>query len=97
MIEMSVCIRCGKLRILDKTWREQVGTSLLTHTDTVCPDAKCQKLVEALLKDRHDIFDARLKASLKRRVENRKRNVELRRSKLEPLGALHRLKHAIKH
>lgn len=78
---MTACIRCGKLRILDKTWIEQVGWSKVTHTSTICPDADCQKLVNTLLKDRHDINDARIKASLKRRTENRKRGMELRRAK----------------
>ncbi|MBI4036574.1 hypothetical protein HY386_01710 [Candidatus Daviesbacteria bacterium] len=42
------CIKCGKERILSKTWKEYVGVSknLLIHTLTVCPDTACQKLVD---------------------------------------------------
>jgi hypothetical protein len=84
MAVMTTCIRCGKLRILGRIWSEEIGTSHLTHVDTVCPDAVCQKLVEALLKDRFDVNDARIKASLKRRIENRKKSLETRRSKNPP-------------
>ena len=44
------CIRCGKQRIDSKTWEEKItnfmGTSIITHTQTVCPDPECQKIVE---------------------------------------------------
>lgn len=44
------CIRCGKERIVIKTWKEKMktysGTSLLIHTETGCPDKNCQKIVE---------------------------------------------------
>ena len=47
------CTRCGKERILGKTWKEEVatffGTSTVVHTDTVCPDSDCQKIVEEKL------------------------------------------------
>ncbi len=85
-MEMTACIRCGKVRILGRTWSEHIGSSLVTYTNTICPDADCQKLVEVLLKDRHDTNEARSKASLARREENRKKSVELRRSK-RPLNS----------
>ena len=93
MVEMTACIRCGKVRILSRTWSEQIGLSLVTYTDSVCPDDDCQKLVETLLKDRHDINEARSKASLMRREENRRKGVELRRSKAVQIGSVHRVKH----
>ncbi len=44
------CIRCGKQRIVLREWKEKittlVGVSLVVHTQTVCPDQTCQKLVE---------------------------------------------------
>lgn len=40
------CIRCGKQRIVVKTWTEYVGTSLVKYSETACPDAGCQKIVE---------------------------------------------------
>lgn len=51
MNNSNPCIRCGKERIISKTWKEELtnffGTSTITHTETVCPDEECQKLVEA--------------------------------------------------
>lgn len=44
------CTRCGKQRVDGKTWKEKVtnffGTSVIIHTETVCPDKECQKIVE---------------------------------------------------
>lgn len=40
------CIRCGKTRVVAKVWKEYVGKSLVTYTETVCPDPACQKIVE---------------------------------------------------
>lgn len=55
------CIRCGKERVVVKTWKEKMetyaGTSLLTHTETGCPDKACQKIVEEeyrVRKERND-------------------------------------------
>lgn len=45
------CIRCGRERVVAKTWKEQVTTlsnvAILTHTSMICPDPECQKIVEA--------------------------------------------------
>lgn len=47
------CTRCGKERIEGKRYSEEVatffGTSTIIHTDTVCPDDDCQKIVEEKL------------------------------------------------
>lgn len=47
------CTRCGKERVEGKKWKEEVatffGTSTIFHTDTVCPDKECQKIVEEKL------------------------------------------------
>ncbi|MBI2036100.1 hypothetical protein HYT17_00470 [Candidatus Microgenomates bacterium] len=54
----SSCIRCGKERVVAKKWKEYVGTSLLTHTQTICPDVACQKLVDkelASLKEKREL------------------------------------------
>lgn len=42
----NVCIRCGKQRIVVKTWTEHIGTSLVRYTDTICPDSECQEIVD---------------------------------------------------
>lgn len=40
------CIVCGKQRIEGKSWKEKVGISVVTHTQTICPDPKCQRIVD---------------------------------------------------
>ncbi len=49
-VSTNPCPRCGKNRVDGKTWTEEVatfsGVSLVTHTQTLCPDPKCQKIVE---------------------------------------------------
>ncbi|KKP26781.1 MAG: hypothetical protein UR13_C0002G0016 [Candidatus Woesebacteria bacterium GW2011_GWD1_31_12] len=46
----SICTRCGKPRIIVKTYEEKVDTSTVTYTITECSDPECQKLVEKTLK-----------------------------------------------
>jgi len=70
MTENTRCIRCGKVRITTKTWKEHVGTSLVTYVETVCPDPECQKIVMEQLKKKKDKIDALQKESLKRKKEN---------------------------
>jgi len=46
----NLCIRCGKERIVVKTWNEEIQTerrmTVITHTLTSCPDETCQKAVD---------------------------------------------------
>ncbi|EKD64948.1 MAG: hypothetical protein ACD_50C00233G0003 [uncultured bacterium] len=51
---------------------------MVVYTTNVCPDAECQKEVEAKLKDKKDHFETMQANSLKRRAEN-KRNKKLER------------------
>lgn len=46
------CIECGKERIDGKTWKGNVGISVVTYTQTICPDSKCQKIVDQRTADR---------------------------------------------
>lgn len=52
MITLSpnLCTRCGKQRVDSKSWTEEItsffGSSVIVHTETVCPDADCQKIVD---------------------------------------------------
>lgn len=46
---MSLCIRCGKERIVISTKKEKVGNSVITYTKTICSDPKCQAMVENTL------------------------------------------------
>ncbi len=69
------CIRCGKTRILAKTWKEKLGDGSITYTTTVCPDKECQKIVESDLQKKSDKMAALHEKSLERRLaanENRK-------------------------
>lgn len=48
------CIRCGKERILAKTWVEEIPTfgnktTKVTRSLNICPDPECQKIVAAEL------------------------------------------------
>lgn len=44
----SSCIRCGKTRIIGKVWVEKSDRgNPITHTQTICPDKDCQKMVDA--------------------------------------------------
>ncbi len=75
MAEQTQCIRCGKSRVLTRTWNEQIGLHDTVYTQNVCPDFACQKVVELELKEKTDIFNNRMEESLKRRKENRIKSV----------------------
>lgn len=46
---ISVCTRCGREGILFKKWvdRYEGRGNPITHEIYVCPDAECQKIVDA--------------------------------------------------
>ena len=72
MSEGSPCIRCGKLRIVAKTWQEEVNGAKVTVTQTVCPDAECQKIVESELKKKMEKIANIQKESQERRSRIRR-------------------------
>ncbi|KKS95574.1 MAG: hypothetical protein UV71_C0005G0003 [Microgenomates group bacterium GW2011_GWC1_43_13] len=47
--DTSVCIECGKRRIVVGTYKEKVGNSVVVYKETICPDSECQKKVEKIL------------------------------------------------
>ncbi len=68
-IYKNLCSRCGKERIFVKTWEEKIGYSVITTTETACPDEECQKQVEKTNKNQKAKYDAsklRRKISLSR-------------------------------
>lgn len=67
MSDTTPCIRCGKMRIIGKTWTEKVSGSLVTHTLTVCPDPECQRVVENQLQNKRDKLADTQQKSLERR------------------------------
>lgn len=66
------CTRCGKERVEGKKYKEEVatffGTSTIIHTDTVCPDAECQKIVEEKLEVQKQKSDE-LKAEKQKKLD----------------------------
>lgn len=98
MAIVTQCIRCGKPRILSKTWSEYIGTSQVTYTESVCPDVSCQKRVDQVLKDRQDVLVNRIQTSLKRRKENIAKTILLRKTQAheKELKKIER-KQALKH
>ena len=63
----SICIRCGKQRIVGKTWKEKINGSTVVFTQTVCPDPECQKIVEEQLQLKKDKLNDIHQKSLERR------------------------------
>jgi len=63
----NVCIKCGKKRIVARTYKEYVGLTLVTYTDMVCPDPECQKAVDEISAARKEKSDF-----LKRKRESSK-------------------------
>lgn len=71
----SVCIRCGKQRVIVSVKEEAVGNSIVTYTETACPDPMCQKKVDGILaveqEKRHQSFLLReQKLSSRKQVKN---------------------------
>ncbi len=61
------CIRCGKPRIIGKTWTEKLNNSNVVYTLTVCPDPECQKIVESQLESKREKLASIQQKSLERR------------------------------
>ncbi|RJR23770.1 hypothetical protein C4578_03685 [Candidatus Microgenomates bacterium] len=68
----NVCIRCGKPRIVSRTWREQSGNATLTCTEYVCPDPECQKIVDKQLAKKVADKEANEKAREERALANKR-------------------------
>lgn len=68
------CVRCGKERVVAKTWKERVGNSVLVHTQTVCQDKACQKIVD----DTNAAATEKREALALRRVESKQARMNSR-------------------
>lgn len=72
----TVCIRCGKLRVFYRTWKDRAGGrgAPITHVESVCPDSACQKIVDAKfaeMRERRELSEERRKSIvLSRRVKS---------------------------
>lgn len=73
-ININLCSRCRKQRIVVRTWKEVLVNSTITHTETVCPDLDCQKVVDA----QNDATHAKRVSS----EENRAKTEEARKLKI---------------
>ena len=67
LTQTTPCIRCGKARILAKSWTEKIDGHTTSYTQTVCPDPECQKLVEKELQKREEKMAALHARSLEKR------------------------------
>ena len=49
----TLCIKCGRERILSKKWTQKAGGkgTAITYELYVCPDSECQKLVDQKFED----------------------------------------------
>lgn len=61
------CPRCGKERIVSKVYEEQIGQSIVTTREMVCPDKECQNKVNMDNKRRED-KNALLKLKSEQRI-----------------------------
>lgn len=66
------CFRCGKERIDGKSWKEKSGISIVTYTKTICPDSKCQKILDQIIADRIAKNDLMIKAKAEAKLARAK-------------------------
>ncbi|MEI6532688.1 MAG: hypothetical protein WCO06_02515 [Candidatus Roizmanbacteria bacterium] len=73
----NICIRCGTQRIVVKTWKEKIGESTITNTQTACPNKECQKKVDQDNKKTLDKYkDIQIKNEERRVARNAARKVK---------------------
>jgi hypothetical protein len=72
------CSRCGKERIIVKTWKEKIGDLTIINTDTTCPNPECQKKVEDDNKRQRD-RNAAIKLRSEQRIRNRRNTRKVKR------------------
>lgn len=68
----NLCINCGTPRINGKVWEEKIGISVITHTQTICPNSECQKKVEQAIADRQAKNDLLMKKKNDAKLEREK-------------------------
>lgn len=60
------------MRIVSKTWNEKINGSVVTYTQTVCPDPVCQTKVEGDFQKSMDKIKGIQQKSLERRELNKR-------------------------
>lgn len=72
-------MRCGKERIVVKTWKEKFGDSVIINTESVCPDKECQKKVDVDNK-KYSERQAAMKLKSEQRAVNRRAVADAQRA-----------------
>lgn len=58
-----------------KTWKQKIGSSVVTHTLTICPDPACQKIVDKGIADRKEKSANLIKKKLEAKLAKEKLRV----------------------
>lgn len=77
-ISDNPCFRCGKQRIVTKTWKETITTfsgmeQKVEFSDSVCPDAACQNMLNEELEKQKDKRDKITQDRTQRMVDQKAR------------------------
>ena len=72
------CSRCGKERIITKTWEEEFqtfsGVIREIHSDSVCPDESCQAIIDVELASQKEKRDKQKKDREQRALDTKNKN-----------------------
>jgi hypothetical protein len=79
--DTSVCIVCGKRRIVVATHEEKIGNSVVIYKETICPDPECQKKVEKVLGKE---LEKRQQSAINQQQRVEERNRQKLNSKINP-------------
>lgn len=80
MISNNPCYRCGKQRIISRTYTEIVNGSPVIYTESVCPDPKCQEMLNlqfAEEKAKRERFAANKAAADEARLTKKKNDKQI--------------------
>lgn len=66
----NYCSRCGTERIIIRTWKEKIDSSIIINTETACPNKECQIEVEKINRKQQE-RTAALKRESERRLKKR--------------------------
>lgn len=66
------CIECGKQRVDGKSWKAKIGSSVVTYTQTICPDPACQKIVDKAIAARKEKSEFLARKKMEAKLEREK-------------------------
>ena len=74
----NICYRCGKERIVTRTWKEKVNNSIVENVETACPDKACQEAINKdLLKQKNkriQMEERKIESAKNRKLAIHKKN-----------------------